>query len=289
MTASRPHDHYEELAAAHVLGVLAEPERSEFLNHLESGCPICRVVYPQLTDVAHLLVLGTDSMVLPPGLKARIMAAAAASAPPKVEGVSARRTVAPHDPPIRLVTRSSGRERLFAGLALAASLAFLVLGIRSMSWRQERDHARLSAEVNQTELLRLQNEIQGLELARAEQASLIDLLQNPGSGLVTLASLEPAPGASGKVLFDRNLGKGYLWVSNLPVDTEGKDYQLWAIQGGAPVSAGVFSVSANGSAVIPLDNVTPDTPVAAFAITLEPAGGLSAPSGPMVLLGTPGS
>lgn len=288
MTAARPHDQFEELAAAHVLGALTGPEQSELMSHILGGCPICRVLYPQLTDVAELLVLGAEPMVAPPGLKARIMAAAGFEL--DGSGTAAATTPsAPHDPPIRLVSRASGRERLYAGLALAASLAFVLLGIRSISMRAELDRVRQGAARSRVELLRLEGEIQGLELARAEQASLIELLQNPGSGLVTLASLEPAPGASGKVLFDRTLGKGYVWVSNLPIDAEGMDYQLWAIQGGVPKSLGVFSVSANGSAVIPLTDVTPDTPVAAFAITLEPAGGLPAPSGPMVLLGTPGS
>ncbi|TPW07050.1 MAG: hypothetical protein FD129_2619, partial [bacterium] len=270
MTAARPHDHFEELAAAEVLGVLAEPERSELMSHIRGGCPICRVVYPQLIDVADLLVLGAESMAPPPGLKARIMAAAAGSksSPP---GAAPAPAVA-SDSPIRLVPRSSGRERLYAGLALAASLAFVLLGIRSMAWRAELDRARQGVERNSAELLRLQGEIRDLELARADQASLIELLQNPGSGLVTLASLAPAPGASGKVLFDRTLGKGYVWVRDLPVDVDGKDYQLWAIQGGTPRSIGVFSVSADGSAVIPLSDVSADPPVAAFAITLEPAG-----------------
>jgi anti-sigma-K factor RskA len=66
----------------------------------------------------------------------------------------------------------------------------------------------------------------------------------------------------------------------------GKSYELWAIAGtNAPVSAGVFSVDASGTgslAVRPLPGVST---VNAFAVTLEPAGGLPAPSGEMYLLG----
>ena len=75
---------------------------------------------------------------------------------------------------------------------------------------------------------------------------------------------------------------------NLPPDPEGKDYQLWAIAGGKPVSAGVFSVSAEGSALVPLLQFPTQGSVAAFAVTLEPAGGVPQPSGDMVLIGTIG-
>ncbi|HEX7878002.1 MAG TPA: anti-sigma factor [Candidatus Eisenbacteria bacterium] len=288
MTTSRAHAYYEELAAAHVLGVLEEPERSELVAHITEGCSICRVVYPQLVDVADLLLLGADAAAPPPGLKERIMAAATGTGTGSAGSTDVDRPVGP-SPPLRLPTRASSREPLYRGLALAASLALVLLTWQSLTWKKERDAARQSLLAESGQVSQLREEIRGLEAGRAEQARLLELIERPGSGLVTLASLDPAPGALGKVLYDSAAGKGYLWVKHLPVDAEGKDYQLWAIQGGAPVSAGVFSVTADGSALIPLADVRPDTRVAAFAITLEPAGGLPAPSGPMVLLGNTGS
>jgi anti-sigma-K factor RskA len=79
---------------------------------------------------------------------------------------------------------------------------------------------------------------------------------------------------------------GVFVATGLPAPPEGKAYQLWAIAGtNAPVSAGVFTVDASGTgslAVRPLPGVST---VNAFAVTLEPAGGLPAPSGDMYLLG----
>jgi anti-sigma-K factor RskA len=79
---------------------------------------------------------------------------------------------------------------------------------------------------------------------------------------------------------------GVFVAAGLPAPPPGKAYQLWAIAGGnAPVSAGVFSVDANGTgslSVAPLPGVSA---VNAFAVTLEPAGGRPAPSGEMYLLG----
>jgi anti-sigma-K factor RskA len=79
---------------------------------------------------------------------------------------------------------------------------------------------------------------------------------------------------------------GVFVAAGLPAAPAGKAYQLWAIAGSdAPVSAGVFSVDASGAgslAVRPLPGVAT---VSAFAVTLEPAGGLPAPSGEIYLHG----
>lgn len=76
----------------------------------------------------------------------------------------------------------------------------------------------------------------------------------------------------------------------MPTIPSNKDYQLWAIKGKKPTSAGVFSVSSekqkeNFFQVLNLA-VRDRRDVDAFAVTLEPKGGLPQPSGPMYLLGS---
>lgn len=65
----------------------------------------------------------------------------------------------------------------------------------------------------------------------------------------------------------------------------GRTYQLWVISRGAPISAGVFAATADGRARVVMS--TPDslTAVEAVAVTVEPAGGLPAPSTPPILAG----
>jgi len=70
----------------------------------------------------------------------------------------------------------------------------------------------------------------------------------------------------------------------LPAD---KVYQLWIVpQGAAAVSAGLLTPDANGHASLffpmPADVTAPQ----ALAVTVEPAGGVPAPTGSRVLLGT---
>ena len=276
----RGHDIYEEMACAFVLGALAEPDLSEFRRHVSAGCEQCSRLHPELEAVANALLIAVPPVTPPPGLRTEILRAAGVSEP----ATSHWREAEPGD---RRPSRK--REPLAVALALAASLLLAIVSWRTLDLRGELVEARRRAGVAESEVERLTGELARLNTTAGEQAALIDLLRRPGSGLVTLASLKPAPNSSGRVLWDPKAGHGYLWVLALPQDPAGKDYQLWAIIEGKPVSAGVFSVAADGSALVPLLDIRPDSRVAAFAITLEPAGGLPQPSGEMVLLGQTGA
>jgi anti-sigma-K factor RskA len=120
----------------------------------------------------------------------------------------------------------------------------------------------------------------------AEQRAVLTLLRDPATQVVALAGQAPAPAARARILWHARQG-GLLITAGLPTLAEGKAYQLWAIVGTqAPVPAGTFSVDAGGtgSLKVPVLPAVVGT-VDVFAVTLEPAGGLPAPSGPMMLVG----
>jgi anti-sigma-K factor RskA len=72
----------------------------------------------------------------------------------------------------------------------------------------------------------------------------------------------------------------------MPSAPPGKAYELWAIPpGGSPIPAGVFTVDAKGAASLRVSPVAAGTDVETFAVTLEPATGVSAPTGAMYLAG----
>jgi hypothetical protein len=245
------------------------------------------------------LLLGIEPVTPPPALRGRILAAAGVQAgvpepmlaiekPARApDSRSGPRMTEAREPLLEHGRR--GREALYAALALAAGLALLVIAWQSLVLRDEMADVRAESQVHEKEAARLAEELTRLKLQTDEQARLIELLRRPNSGVVTLASLKPTPSTSGRVLFDPDAGRGYLWVNALPPDPAGKDYQLWAIIDGQPVSAGVFSVGADGTALVPLAGVGPEQKVGAFAVTLEPAGGVPEPSGEMVLMGRTGA
>ena len=65
----------------------------------------------------------------------------------------------------------------------------------------------------------------------------------------------------------------------------GRTYQLWVISGGKPISAGVFSIAADGRARVVMATPESLTAVEAVAVTVEPEGGLPAPSTTPILAG----
>jgi anti-sigma-K factor RskA len=74
-----------------------------------------------------------------------------------------------------------------------------------------------------------------------------------------------------------------LVVADLAAPPGGSVYQLWAIEAGTPRSAGVFASGADGRALHRARLASAVAPDAAFAVTLEPAGGVPQPTGPIVL------
>ena len=93
------------------------------------------------------------------------------------------------------------------------------------------------------------------------------------------------PSAKARMIWNAREG-GLLIAAGLPSPPEGKTYQLWAIAGqNAPVSAGVFGVDARGAGSLQVSPLPGVDKVTVFAVTLEPAGGVAAPSGAMVLAG----
>jgi hypothetical protein len=114
----------------------------------------------------------------------------------------------------------------------------------------------------------------------ASSAQLAALLREPGTRLVTLQGTGPAPQAHGRVVW-HDVAGGQLVVEGLPRVPEGKAYELWTFRSGTPRPAGVFHVDAAGRAVVGVEAA--GGAVEGFAVTVEPAAGLPAPTGPNVL------
>jgi anti-sigma-K factor RskA len=248
-----------ELAAAYALGGLEGADRARFEALLQTGDP---EAVAALRDFERTL--------------ADLAAAAPETPPPAVKAALMERIAAP-PPAARGPARPLPRRRraiwpaVLSG-AMAAGLAAIVVGW-SVSSTYEK---RLDALARDAEQLKA--ELRG-------QRMVIAILRDPATQVVALAGQAAAPTARARMMWHEKAG-GVFVATGLPAAPAGKAYQLWAIAGrNAPVSAGVFSVDASGAgslAVRPLPGVTT---VDMFAVTLEPAGGLPAPSGEMYLLG----
>jgi anti-sigma-K factor RskA len=137
-----------------------------------------------------------------------------------------------------------------------------------------------------------------LEQARARNAALRQTLESerrwaamleaPGTRVVRLAPT-PAGNAAlaAQVLFDPASRRAIVVVREFTPPT-GRDYELWAITASGATSLGVVRADSSGRAVAKLEHVGGAEAVAAFAFSLEAAGGSPdhhKPSGPVVMLG----
>lgn len=114
--------------------------------------------------------------------------------------------------------------------------------------------------------------------------SVIDLLRDPSTRDLPLYGTGPTPKAAGRLLWNES-GEGHIFVSNLPAASEGKMYAVWTIaQGSAPRYAGTLKTDTTGQGGLHIHAPGGDRPVETFAVTLEPEGTTTAPTGPMVLL-----
>ena len=101
---------------------------------------------------------------------------------------------------------------------------------------------------------------------------LVNLLKDKDYQQIRLLPMPGKPQATVNVYWNQKTSDVYLLNMSLPSAPTGKQYQLWAIVDGKPVSAGML----NGSHTT--EKMTGFEKAQAFAITLEKAGGSETPT-----------
>jgi anti-sigma-K factor RskA len=125
-----------------------------------------------------------------------------------------------------------------------------------------------------------------LQSRLADAQSALAVLVAPDVARIDLAGQQVAPLARARALWSRNRGMIFS-VSNLPAAPEGRVYQVWVVTANAPISAGLLTPDASGSGSAYFETAPDIPPPVAVAVTLEPAGGVPAPTGERYLVGTP--
>lgn len=262
------HDTYTTLAAGYALGALDGEDRVVFESHLAEGCRECAGALRDAEETLTVLAREAPPVIPPASVKQSLLARVAAE--------QARR--APAVP----VAKRVARPRWFPWVsgAVAASLAafftwmFVAAGYEAEIGRVSREASALR------ERLREQEATLRTELASANR--VVELLRDPGTRVLALRGAGPAAEAAGRLVWHATAG-GHLYVTSLPPLPPDKTYELWTISGATPRPAGLFTVDAKGVGGLRVDPVPEGRPVDVFAVTIEPAGGVPAPTGPIVL------
>jgi DNA-directed RNA polymerase specialized sigma24 family protein len=122
--------------------------------------------------------------------------------------------------------------------------------------------------------------------ALERERETIATLSRSGTRTIHLSGQAVAPTASARVFLDTARRRAFVFFNGLPPNPDDKSYQLWIVRTDqvAPQSAGVFKVDKSGNASLVVQNLPVESTIRAFAVTLEPKGGVPAPTGEKVLV-----
>ena len=263
---SGTHDDLVVLAPAYVLGALEADERRTFESHLAT-CERCVSEVRSLRHVTDGLAQSVPQVTPPAALRARVLNAV---------GAQEARV---HEPDVR------PKWGLTNWLAYAASVAIATAAVLyAVNLRTRVDDLEARLEAAQVRLAAADRAMVDTRRVAFEMQSAMAVLAAADLVRVDLQGAPAAPQADGRALWSRQSGMVFA-ASNLPPLPAGRIYQVWLVAGGPPVSAGLIAPDESGRSVgifrTPVDVTGPVT----VAVTIEPEGGVPAPTGAFYLTG----
>lgn len=209
----------------------------------------------------------------------RLMARAAADARSRGTALSSTPQAVPQALPEALPRALSGgvSPALFGAvsLALAASILFIVSTVR------DRDAVRATfASTDRAKDAR----IDSLRTLVAERDQFVSSLTGSQVSVVGLSS-SATKSPRALMFWDKATDKWTFVAHNLAPLSAGRTYQLWLVTATAKISAGTFTVSPKGDVMLQATYALDRNALKAVAVTEEPMGGVSQPTGAMVVVG----
>ncbi|MDZ7715945.1 MAG: anti-sigma factor [Balneolaceae bacterium] len=265
---------FEELCAGYVLHALDEKEREEFEELLHNASKEQTELFHQMYSVANQLAFTVERDEPSEKVRQELMKKVRVKSKDSSAGVT----------PINdqdKETDTSGNQFF----AIAASIALFIITLSLVFYS-----FNLSSQLNNKEEIINQKEAQISELKSEVQRKdeLLSILESRTVEMVLMAGLDVNPEGYGKIIWDADKQQALLQVSNLPAVPSDKDYQLWIIKNNQPVSAGVFAVNdPQKDSFFKIEQMAKSSKedTNAFAVTIEPKGGVPQPTGDMYLLG----
>ena len=166
------------------------------------------------------------------------------------------------------------QRRRTSSMLVAAQLIGLLIGAAIISYliinntKSNKQLVALKTQVNQ-----LQQGSHEQDSLLSQYARSVQLYQNPDYQKVNLVTVPGKPEALVQIFWNHKNNNVFASNVSLPQAPAGKQYQLWAIVDGKPVSAGMLSNSKKLT-----EQMASFAKAELFAITLEVAGGSPTPT-----------
>jgi len=267
------HPQYDEAFDLYALGALDAQERGEMESHVKQ-CRDCAEKLAAARQRIAVVALSVPEVRPPEQIKKRLMERVHTESQPAAAGARRR-----HDDVAAPAKSGAGvfdffrRPSLAWSFAACAAALAVVFALRSSHLRQQ---------LNQQ-----QQQIASLQNSAAHDRLVSGLLTGNDTQRVLLTEAQSASHPEGRVYYHPSRGLLF-YANNLPAVPPGRAYELWVIPTqGAPIPAGTFQPNARGEGSVILPALPSGVTAKAFAVTLEPAGGVPSPTGPKVLVGAP--
>jgi anti-sigma-K factor RskA len=296
------YEQVSEMLSAYVLGAL-EPEEilavDDYVHKHQALLDSLRESEEAAAQLAYLAPMepltadAKDRLLTRARADSAGLAPRAAAPPPQQQAVAE-----PASYPGRLANLQAALGAFKPRVAVAGVLILVsvLLGLYIIPMQTRLRQSKVQREVLQAEVTRLRatndqlqqtNRILQQQL-QTEQERLAFIAETSADRIVLLTGTEELPGASGALYFHDDQ-QGLLLLNGLEPLSEQRTYQLWLIPPDqAPVPAGLIDVQPGAPAWLSV-RIPPEAQAfAAVGVSIEPAGGSLAPTGPIVLLGTSG-
>lgn len=177
-----------------------------------------------------------------------------------------------------------------AAIVLAIYAGMLTGQVRRIAGAYQQEFVVIAGQVTgmRGQLAAARAQVATLEGVLNDRHRLDRVLQSPDLRLIRLAPLPAAPQASALVAISEARHTAMIQALKLPPTPPGKTYELWWItRQSGPVKAGLFTVTSENTVIAPATPPPTGEHLQLSAVTLEPAGGVSKPTGSMYLKGAP--
>ena len=203
------------------------------------------------------------------------------------------------------IGKLAARDRLgwkwYAAVAALAVAMIVVAGAGWFFYRQANLAVQRASEAQQhAERIAIDANVRS-EAARQDAAAQVtrardaaskaqvtsDVLAASDLVRFNMVGSDPAVRTLAQLLWSRSRGMVFS-ASRMPQPPPGSIYQIWLLTTAAPISLGTVAPDASGRITLATDSPpVPPRPIAGVRVTLEPASGVPAPSGPIVLARAP--